>query len=129
MVVMEYLQDARPLYDFFPQSSTHLPPPDVDAVRRDLTKALDLLHEKGFVFGDLRQANVLYSSRDKGRVFLVDFDGVGEHGKDRYSPCLNTSLGLGMVRWQIMDKSYDRSSCDKVVSWLSKMVAGAGQPK
>jgi hypothetical protein len=58
---------------------------------------LDLLHKEDFVSGDLREANVLYSPKDGGRAFLVDFDGVGKHGKDRYSSCLNTKLGLGWL--------------------------------
>lgn len=123
MVVMEYLQDAKPLDHFFPQYPTPLPPPpDVDVVRRDLTKALDLLHKKDLVFSDLRERNVLYSPKDKGRVFLIDFDAVGEHGKDRHSPCLNTELGLGVGRWQIMEKSHDESNRDRILSWLSTTV-------
>ena len=127
MVVMEYLMDTdtdvKPLYDFFPQSSPHPHPPDTEVVQRDLTKALDLLHDKGLVFGDLRQANVLYSPKDGGRTYLVDFDGVGEDGKDRYSPGLNTKLGLGVERWQVMEKSHDRSNLDRIVQWHSMRVA------
>jgi hypothetical protein len=67
-----------------------------------------LLHGKDLVFGDLREANVLYSPKDKGRLFLVDYDGTGEHGKDRYSPCLNTDLGLGADRRQVMERSRDK---------------------
>jgi len=134
MVVMEYLEDAKTLYHFFPKSvpDLNLPPPDVrlspvdvSAVRRDLDKAVALLGQEDLVFGDIRQANVLYLPKES-RTFLVDFDGVGEHGKDRYSPCLNIHLNLGVSGSQIMKKSHDERNVNHVVSWLYEMVGGAG---
>ena len=125
MVVMEYLSDAKPLYHFFPQSSLRPPSPDVRIVQRDLSKALELLHNEDFVFGDLRGANVLYSPKDGGRAFLVDFDGVGKHGEDRYSSCLNLKLGLGVARWEIMDKSHDTSNLERIIAWLRPRVPNA----
>jgi len=120
MVVMEYLSDAKPLYHFLAQSPRP-PTPNVRAVRRDVAAALKILHENDFVFGDLREANVLYSPEAGGRAFLIDFDGVGKHGRDRYSPCLNFELGLGVLRWQIMEKSHDESNLERIISWLSAL--------
>ena len=124
MVVMEYMSSAKALHRFFV-----LPPlsplPDPGVVRRDLTKALDLLHERKFVFGDLRPLNVLYSP-EENRAFLVDFDGVGKH-KDRYSACLNTELGLGVNRWQMMEKSHDRANLERVMEWLSEVASLVAQ--
>ena len=90
----------------------------VQAVRRDLAAALKVLHEKNSVFGEPRKANVLYSPEAGGRAFLVDFDGVGEYGMDRYSPCLNFELGLGESGWQIMEKSHDESNLEQIIKWL-----------
>jgi len=118
MVVMEYLSDAKPLHHFF-YPSYLLSPPTAEVIRRDLTKALDLLGGKDFVFGDLRQMNVLYSPKDD-HAYLVDFDGVGKHGEDRYSPCLNPEAGLGVERWQIMEKKHDRENLERVMEWLSE---------
>jgi len=56
-----------------------------------------------------------------GRTFLVDFDGVGKHGIDRYSPCLNVELGLGVGGWQIMEKSHDESNLEQIVERLSML--------
>jgi serine/threonine protein kinase len=74
MVVMEYISEASPLHRFFREP--FLPSfPNPDVLRAKLTKALELLHGKNLVFGDLRPLNTLYS-REGDRVFLVDFDMV-----------------------------------------------------
>ena len=125
MVVMEYMSNAKTLHRFFTQSP--LPPlPSVETVRRDLTKALELLHGRDLVFGDLRGLNILYSAEDN-RAFLVDFDGVGKHEEDRYSPCLNTELDLGVDKWQVMEKSHDCANLERVIGWLSKLCSLAAQ--
>ena len=125
MVVMECMSNTKTLHGFF-ASSPPSPLPDASAVRRDLTKALGLLHERNFVFGDLRPLNILYSPEDN-RAFLVDFDGVGKHREDRYSPCLNTELGLGVDRWQVMEKSHDRANLERVMEWLSELSSLVGR--
>ena len=118
MVVMDYVSDARSLHYLF--SPSHPLPknlPKTEVVRKDLSKALDLLHEQGFVFGDLRPANVFYSPTDN-HAFLVDFDGVGKHQESRYSPFLNIGLGLGVSRWQVMDKEHDRANLKRIMAWF-----------
>lgn len=55
--------------------------------REQVRKAIDLLHDEGFVFGDLRSPNVLFS---KGKVFLIDFDWAGKVGEARYPSGLST---------------------------------------
>jgi len=64
--------------------------------------------------GDLRQLNILYSSNDE-RAFLVDFDWVGKHQVDRYSACLNIELGLDVDRWDLMRKSDDSATLERVM--------------
>jgi len=61
---------------------------------------------------------VHYSPEAGGRAVLIDFDGVGKYGRDRYSPCL---ISLGVLRWQIMEKSHDESNLERIISWLSTM--------
>lgn len=109
MVVMECMSSVKILHRFF--VPPHLSPlPDVDVIRRDLTRALDLLHGKDFVFDNLRPPNVLYSP-EENRAFLIDFDWVGKHEEDRYFTCLNTGgPGLGVHQWEIMKKPHDRAN-------------------
>ncbi|KAF9787380.1 hypothetical protein BJ322DRAFT_1055045 [Thelephora terrestris] len=113
MVVMQYISpsDGMALADILP------PRPNADAVRPHISKALDLLHAKEFVFGDLREQNVMYLS--DGRILLVDFDGVGVHETSRYSVCLNPEAGLGVRRNQIMEKSHDLENFERLMRRLS----------
>jgi serine/threonine protein kinase len=119
MVVMEYIPKSRG-WSIDPHSSADNPhpPPAPAVINRDVTKALGLLHEGDFVFGDLREANLLYLPEDGGRVLFVDFDGVGMDGKDRYSACLNPNLQLGVKRWQIMEKKHD---CDNLEAMMERV--------
>ncbi len=57
---------------------------------KGVRKALNLLHENGLVFGDVRDANAVVC---KGRGFLVDFDWAGREDKDRYPAALNLANG------------------------------------
>jgi len=103
MVVMEYLPGTS-LRDV----PLPLPAATYEAVRRDISRALELLHEQDFVFGYLHEANLLYLPEDSGRALLVDFDNVGRDGKDEYPNFNDPDAKLKVDRlWQIMEKSYD----------------------
>jgi len=114
MVVMEYIPNSKgaSLYN------ASLSPSALELVRQGVSQALDLLHGENLVFGDLRELNVLYLPGER-RVLLVDFDGVGRDGEDRYSACLNHEVGLGVVRLQIMEKSHDDENYKKLMGRLS----------
>ncbi|KAI0253252.1 hypothetical protein BJV78DRAFT_1123285, partial [Lactifluus subvellereus] len=45
---------------------------------RDLRQLVDEFHARGWVHGDLRDANLIISKDDPGRVILVDFDWSGD---------------------------------------------------
>jgi len=121
MVGMEYVPKSEGQSLFFASP----PQPALEGVRKGIDRALDLLHEKGLVFGDLRESNVLYLPKDGGRVLLVDFDGVGRDGKDRYSACLNPEANLGVVRGQIMEKEHDRINLEGLMARLISRVSRA----
>ena len=115
MVVMEYVS-AKSLRN----ASLSLPIYALEVVKRDVPEALKLLHSQGLVFGDLREQNVLYLPDGGGRALLVDFDGVGRDGEDRYSACLNPDAGLGVGRLQIMERSHDTKNLGRLMDRLSK---------
>ncbi|KAF9793479.1 hypothetical protein BJ322DRAFT_132244 [Thelephora terrestris] len=121
MVVMEYMSDASPLHLFF-SPFTPPCPLKVEVVRKSLEKALGLLHGQDLVFGDLRQLNILYSHKGDC-VFLVDFDWVGKHREDRYSPCLNPVVRSDVGRWEVMKKEHDIRSLEGVMEGLGEKVS------
>ena len=71
MVIMEYIKgttlDAR-----------KNPPKDTHA---EIQLAIGILHESGFVFGDLRAPNIMIS---EDKPYLIDFDWSGREGEVRY---------------------------------------------
>jgi hypothetical protein len=93
MVIMERLK-ARDAYHHF--RFTLLPASILD----DLKSAIDVLHEAGLVFGDLRRPNVLIKETGEGEVqaLLIDFEWVGLDNQARYPPSLNDS---GMIAWAV----------------------------
>ncbi|THV02621.1 hypothetical protein K435DRAFT_652988 [Dendrothele bispora CBS 962.96] len=83
MVVMDFL-DGRSAID-------SPPPPNA---RKDIKTALDILHGNGFVFGDLREPNIVYhkASDGKYKAKLIDFDWCGKEGVAFYPPGLAKEL-------------------------------------
>uniref|UniRef100_T1IH33 PH domain-containing protein n=1 Tax=Strigamia maritima TaxID=126957 RepID=T1IH33_STRMM len=59
-------------------------------IKTQLRNVLDVLHEGGFVFGDLRPPNILMD--EKSRVNLIDFDWSGRDGVDRYPELVNSQI-------------------------------------
>jgi serine/threonine protein kinase len=80
MVVMEYI-DGETL-----DKVKRIPRTSRDQIRR----ALDLLHKSGYVFGDLRQPNVMITKNQE--IKLIDFDWAGEHMKARYPALTNGTV-------------------------------------
>ncbi|KAG0697439.1 hypothetical protein DFH29DRAFT_946507 [Suillus ampliporus] len=72
MVVMEYVDGM----------TVHRAPQLPSNFCKELTKAIEYCHRKGFVFGDLRKPNVMITQDDK--VQLIDFDWAGCEGKVTY---------------------------------------------
>ncbi|KAF8591615.1 hypothetical protein K439DRAFT_776432 [Ramaria rubella] len=72
MVVMDYIEGVSAHYIM---QKMRLNPQVYESVRR----ALDILHNSNFVFGDLRPANIMIDA--KGTAWLVDFDWCSIEGQ------------------------------------------------
>lgn len=74
-----------------------------DAVRR----AVEIMHQEGFVFGDLRRPNIMLSA--DGGVKLVDFDWAGKEGEARYPHDLNMAIewAPGVTDGGIISEAHD----------------------
>ena len=72
VVVMDYVESSEVGVDDVLKETVHI---------ESLRVALEKLHSRGLVFGDLRPPNVLIVG---DKVVLIDFDWCGEAGKARY---------------------------------------------
>jgi serine/threonine protein kinase len=81
MVVMEYIDGET-----IAKVTRRIPPTWVDQVRR----ALDILHSHGYIFGDLRQPNIMVTKNRE--VKLIDFDWAGIQQVSRYPLLISPSI-------------------------------------
>ena len=65
---------------------------DKQRIKKDVERAIDLLHEQDYVFGGLRSPNIMHVKG--GGAMLIDIDWRGKAGKVRYP--LNISLDSEM---------------------------------
>ena len=80
MVVMEYLD---------PAAFRHVSGGDI-GLESDIRDAVRILHDRGFVHGDLRDCNMMCMKEGGARrVLLLDFDWAGRTGEARYPVGLN----------------------------------------
>ncbi|KAG8722942.1 hypothetical protein FRC09_005467 [Ceratobasidium sp. 395] len=117
MVVMEFLHgtDLLKFKDPLPRR-----------IVTDIQKALEHLHEHDFVFGDLRNPNVMIVKDSHGAVTgaqLIDFDWCGRHQVGRYPFSMNPDVDWaeGVGPGALMYKSHDIDMLEKlklsVVVW------------
>ncbi|KAH8091693.1 hypothetical protein BXZ70DRAFT_1011097 [Cristinia sonorae] len=107
MVVMEYVEGTT-LHDAVHDRE------DIPAnVRQETTRALSILHNAGFVYGDLRSPNVMLS---KSGLKLIDFDWAGKEGVATYPRRLSKDIpwAKGVADFAPMRKAHDLEMLDKV---------------
>lgn len=97
MVVMEYI-DGETL-----DKAKRIPP----ATRYRIRHALDVLHNRGYVFGDLRKPNIMITKNEE--VKLIDFDWAGLHMESRYPLLISPNLPwpAGVEALSMMDTWHD----------------------
>jgi serine/threonine protein kinase len=110
MVVMEYV-NGEPLFSAKLGANTET----LQRVRDEVRRALDLLHSKGLVFGDLRPPNVMVTNATE--VKLIDFDWAGEHGQAKYPHLIspNVDWPAGVRALDIIEYSHDLDMLDRLL--------------
>jgi serine/threonine protein kinase len=105
MVVMEYI-DGQTL-----NKVKRIPPTLMDQIRH----ALEILHAAGYVFGDLRQPNVMITKAQS--VKLIDFDWAGKHMESRYPILISRNLPwpAGVEALSLMQASHDLEMLKKLL--------------
>ena len=119
MVVMDCIPEAKSVRQFRDEGLS-LPP----VILGEVERAVALLHNGGFVFGDLRDGNILYLEDQGGeeRVMLVEFDWTGIDGVSRYSATLNRhgEWAEGVCPYGVMKKEHDLWQIKR----LKKLITG-----
>ncbi|KAF9512706.1 hypothetical protein BS47DRAFT_1043884 [Hydnum rufescens UP504] len=107
MVVMEFLE-GKNAHTLFP--SGRLPESTFGLVE----EAMNILHAKSIVFGDLRPPNIIITN--EGKPMLIDFDWCGEDNSARYPPDLNDTADIrwhsGVARNGLMSIEHDKFMLD-----------------
>jgi hypothetical protein len=81
-----------------------------ERIYKDVDNAIKLLHEKDFVFADLRAPNIMVYDTDEGqRAKLIDFDWCGKHNVDEYPSSMNKKLSWpsGAQPGALLKKDHD----------------------
>lgn len=89
MVVMDVVEGASSA--FYKYRTRHLP----SDLAQKVKDAVKVLHDGGYVHGDIRRPNVLVEADERG-VLLIDFDWAAKAGQARYPVTLNLS---GQIPW------------------------------
>jgi serine/threonine protein kinase len=110
MVVMEYIDGSTLIV-----GKSELDAEATKRVREEVQRALDLLHARRLVFGDLRPPNVMITKAME--VKLIDFDWAGEHGQAKY-PCLlspNVHWPAGVKALDVIEYAHDKEMLDRLL--------------
>jgi serine/threonine protein kinase len=107
MVVMEYI-DGKTL------AQEEINAQMKEKVRLELKRALDLLHDKGLVFGDLRPPNVMITKESE--VKLIDFNWAGEKGQAKYPYLISPGVDWpeGVKALAVMEANHDLEMLSKL---------------
>ncbi|KAI0296951.1 hypothetical protein B0F90DRAFT_1635421 [Multifurca ochricompacta] len=104
MVVMDFVDGSEP--NEVPLSNEQFGQVD---------RAVRLLHQQNFVFGDLRTPNLLISGE---KVMLIDFDWCGTADESLYPSTLNTDSGIqwpdGVWPGEVMRKEDDVTMLERL---------------
>lgn len=93
--------------------------PMPEVVKKDVERAIRVLHEHGFVFGDLRPPNVMAVKDNDGKIkggMLIDFDWCGMEDEGLYPVLMNSTLewASGMGPEEKMYKQHDDEMLEKM---------------
>ncbi|PIL30338.1 hypothetical protein GSI_07523 [Ganoderma sinense ZZ0214-1] len=86
MVVMAELHKSPGSQSIHPRRRNQR---DIDLVKRDIGRALRILHAADYVHGDVRQPNIVITNR---RAHLIDFDSADLDGVAEYPASLNPKV-------------------------------------
>ncbi|KAF8636235.1 hypothetical protein AX17_003720 [Amanita inopinata Kibby_2008] len=89
----------------------------LEKVETQIVRAVDLLHARNFVFGDLRPTNIMITKMNE--VKLIDFDWAGVDGQAQYPPMISCKIDwpTDVGPLSVMYKSHD----NVMLGWLKDL--------
>jgi serine/threonine protein kinase len=83
-------------------------------VRSEVQRAIEVLHGRKLVFGDLRSPNVMISKMNK--VKLIDFNWAGEEGQARYPSLISSDIkwAPGVEALGVIEKEHDMEMLNRL---------------
>ena len=110
MVIMEYVNGLT-----LAEAKCKLDETTAGRVRKEVERALDLLHTKGLVFGDLRPPNVMITEAKE--VKLIDFDWAGEYGQVMYPYLISPSVDwpAGVKPLDVIEFAHDKIMLNRLL--------------
>jgi serine/threonine protein kinase len=109
MVVMEYIDGFT-----LSVAKKELDEETMKRVKLEVRRALDLLHDRGIVFGDLRLPNIMITK--DGKVKLIDFNWAGRGSQAKYPPLLSRGIAWpeGVGPLAVMKPEHDLDMWSKL---------------
>jgi serine/threonine protein kinase len=109
MVVMEYVDG-----DTLAKAKRTMDEGTIETVRSEVRRALELLHDNGLVFADLRPPNVMITK--DGKVKLIDFNWPGEEGQAKYPSLMSKGIAWpeGVEALTVMRREHDLDMLNKL---------------
>lgn len=113
LIVMDYVE-GKTVAMMMMTDRDRLPSNLVDQVKR----IVESLHSAGYVYGDLRPANIMVTSQGK-TVLLIDLDWAGTHGEAKYPIAVSSRgrhsqvVGLGTI-----EKEHDIFMLEELARYL-----------
>ncbi|CAG8554299.1 2059_t:CDS:2, partial [Funneliformis caledonium] len=86
MIVMKYINNKT-------LQTANITKEEYNDILKNIQEVINTLHTNDIIFSDLYSSNIMIEKVDrKLQVMLIDFDWVGIHQKDHYTPIMNPEI-------------------------------------
>ena len=111
MVVMDYIDG-----DTLAKKGKELDDETTRSVRPEVLRAIEILHDSGLVFGDLRPPNVMITKANE--VKLIDFNWAGVEGQAKYPSVISSDIkwAAGVEALGVIKKDHDMEMLNRLFS-------------
>ena len=121
VIVMEYIPDAMPLDEFLKYAANDFYSFNTikELVRTRCTKALKVLHDKGFCHGKISSKSILGKAPKNGdiQIFIVNYEWAGKQGEATYP--LSANIPEEVQPGKLITRDQDKDQLEKLFQKLT----------